>query len=309
MRHDHLKRELDLLLMLTQNRAVDTQRICEELGISRRSLYYYLEFFQLAGFKVEKHGRYYSIDRSSRFFRKLFDIIQFTEEEALLMRQLINSAENTPRLKSLHDKLDKFYDFKILEDEVLHRRSTEIRNNLYNAVKFKQKVKIIGYSSPNSHSVKDRLVEPFLFLNNNRDVRCYEESSGINKTFRISRMKDVVVLDDNWEHEYLHREAFTDLFQFSGERIMHITLLMGQLAHNVMLEEYPHSASCFTQQEDGSWNFQCDVCSYLGIGRFVLGLYDDITIVEDEGFRKYISDKIAAWNAKDTTKNPVQKNS
>lgn len=297
MRHDHLKRELDLMLLLTQNRGYTVERICDEIGISRRNFYYYIDFFKLAGFKVEKHGQYYSIDRSSKFFTKIFDIIQLSEDEALLMRQLIeNAGAQSIRLRELHKKLNRFYDFKILEDEQLHRRTNAIRATLYQAVKLKKKVMIMGYSSPNSHSVKDRIVEPFLFMNNNSDVRCYETASGKNKTFRLSRMESVEIMEEEWTNEEKHRQAFTDLFQFSGETSMRITLIMGQLSHNVMLEEYPESATCFVQNEDKRWRFVCDVYSYLGIGRFVMGLFDDIEIVGDEGFRQYVAGKIHNWN-------------
>lgn len=288
-----------MIILLSQNRQYRVEEVCERLGISRRSFYYYIEFFELAGFKVEKHGLYYSLSRASKFFTRLFDVIQFTEDEALLMRQLIeNAGTDSVRLKSLHQKLDKFYDFKILENEELHRKAMNIRKSLYEAVKRHQCVEIIGYSSPNSHTVTNRRVEPFLFLNNNKDVRCYELSSGINKTFRISRMDDVVVLEDRWRYEERHRTAYVDLFSFSGEKTMKISLLMGQLSRNVMLEEYPESASCFVTQSSGKWYFSTDVCSYLGIGRFVLGLYDDIEIIGDEGFKRYMADKIRSWAAK-----------
>lgn len=297
MRHDHLKRELDLLLLLTQNRAYPVDRICEEIGISRRNFYYFIEFFKLAGFKVEKRGHLYSIDRSSKFFAKLFDIIQFSEDEALLMRQLIeNAGTAAPRLKSLHQKLDRFYDFKILEDENLQRKATGIRAKLYEAVKMRKVVHIKGYSSPNSHSVTDRIVEPFLFLNNNRDVRCFELSSKMNKTFRISRMDDVEVMDEDWTNESEHRQAFIDLFSFSGEKKTKVTIIMGQLSHNVMLEEYPESDPAFTKMTDGRWLFQTEVCSYLGIGRFILGLYDDMEIIGDDGLIDYIHNKLKTWS-------------
>lgn len=44
MRHDKLERELYLLQLLTENRTYTIERLCEKLGISRRNLYYYLEF-------------------------------------------------------------------------------------------------------------------------------------------------------------------------------------------------------------------------------------------------------------------------
>lgn len=296
MRHDHLKRELDLILLLTQNRRYRIEEICDRIGISRRSFYYYIEFFEQAGFKVEKSGRYYSLNRSSDFFKRLYDLVQLTEDEVALMRQLIDNAGlQGNRLRSLYRRLDCFYDFKILEDEALQRKVMAMRGTIYEAIKNRCMVRISGYSSPNSHTVRPRLVEPFMFLNNNNDVRCYEISSSINKTFRISRMDGVELLDRPWEHEARHRQVYIDLFSFSGEKTMKVTLSMGQLSHNVMLEEYPESAACFAEQENGRWKFETDVCSYLGIGRFVLGLYDDIKIEGDDGFREYITAKLRSW--------------
>lgn len=296
MRHDHLKRELDLILLLTQNRRYRIEEICDRIGISRRSFYYYIEFFEQAGFKVEKSGRYYSLNRSSDFFKRLYDLVQLTEDEVALMRQLIDNAGlQGNRLRSLYRRLDCFYDFKILEDEALQRKVMAMRGTIYEAIKNRCMVRISGYSSPNSHTVRPRLVEPFMFLNNNNDVRCYEISSSINKTFRISRMNGVELLDRPWEHEARHRQVYMDLFSFSGEKTMKVTLSMGQLSHNVMLEEYPESAACFAEQENGRWKFETDVCSYLGIGRFVLGLYDDIKIEGDDGFKEYIAAKLRSW--------------
>lgn len=297
MRHDHLKRELELLLLLAQNRQYTVDEVCEKLEISRRSFYYYIDFFEQADFRVEKIGRLYSLDRNSWFFKRLFDQVQLTEDEVMLMRQLIeNAGMDSGRLKALHRRLDRFYDFKILEDEALQRRTTEMRGLIYEAIKNRRMIWIMGYSSPNSHSVKNRLVEPFLFMNNNKDVRCYELESGINKTFRLSRMNGVEVLDRPWSNEEKHRRAYVDLFSFSGESVNRVSLLMGQLSHNVMMEEYPESAPYFKKQDDGRWLLQLEVCSYLGIGRFVLGLYDDIEILGDEGMKEYVTKKLQTWS-------------
>lgn len=297
MRHDHLKRELELMLMLSQNRQYGVEEVCKRLDISPRSFYYYINFFRDAGFVVEKRGHYYSLDRGSWFFKKLYDLVQLTEDEAMLMRQLIEKAgTDSPRLSSLHRKLDRFYDFKILEDEALQRRVTSIRGTIYEAIKHKMAVEIKGYSSPSSRSVSNRLVEPFHFMNNNRDVTCYEPASGKNKTFRLSRMEDAVMLEMPWRHEDRHRRPHIDLFSFSGEELTRVTVLMGQLSHNLMLEEYPASATVFTRQADGRWLFEADVCSYLGVGRFVLGLYDDVEVLGDKGFREYVAGKLRTWD-------------
>ena len=137
MRHDHLKRELDLLLLLIQNRHYTTDEICEEVGISRRSLYYYIDFFRQSGFVIEKHKQYYFISRESPFFKEIFDLVQFTDEEAVLMRQLLENSEiKTIRMKELSKKLERFYDFRILQNEKMRRNVRRIMRTLHVAIKF-----------------------------------------------------------------------------------------------------------------------------------------------------------------------------
>ena len=60
----------------------------------------------------------------------------------------------------------------------------------------------------------------------------------------------------------------------------------------MMKEEYPCTAKWMTRDEQNHWLIEMNVCSYAGIGRFVLGLYDDIKILGDEAFIQYISKKI-----------------
>lgn len=299
MRHDHLKKELDLLILLAENRCLTMEEISQETGISTRSLYYYIDFFRNAGFTVEKYGTSYCLSRDSDFFKRLFDQLQFSEEEAILLRKFLeDGAPKTVRVKSILKKLDYFYDFNAAEDESAPRRSSRIMQGLHEAMKKKRLVKLVAYSSPNSHTVKDRIVEPFLFMNNNKDIRCYELESEKNKTFRISRMESVEVLEENWSHEERHKRIFTDLFMFSGEEHFVVTLILGQLSRNLLLEEYPKAAPCLAEQPDGRWLFRTEVCSYLGIGRFVLGLLDDIEVLGDDGFKKYLLEKSEGYGKK-----------
>ena len=95
-----------------------------------------------------------------------------------------------------------------------------------------------------------------------------------------------------WLYEDKHRQLYTDLFMFSGEERFHVVLQLGILSRNLLLEEYPQSADNIHEEDDRYWRFETDVASYLGIGRFVLGLYDDIAVIADEGFKNYIQDKI-----------------
>ena len=259
------------------------------MNISKRTLYYYLDFFRDIGFVVEKRGTIYSLDKSSPFFTKLFRKVHFTEDEAVTMRRILESSgSQSAMVEHLKRKLDSLYDLNILADEQLRERQALNLSVIYDAIKYHRNVILHRYSSPHSNSVTDRIVEPFMLMNDNNEVRCFELTSGMNKTFKLSRMEKVELLADGWEHESEHRQIFTDIFMFSAEEQMRVTLLLGRLSYNLMLEEYPKAEAYITPQDQQHWLLELDVCSYAGIGRFVLGLYEDITIMGDEGFKTYI---------------------
>lgn len=298
MRHDKLQRELDLILLLAENRTYTVEQLCERLNVSRRNLYYYFDFLRFSNFRFERRGRYYHIDRQSPFFKKLFEMLDFTEDEAIFLRRLLEGADNkNPQVESIKRKLERFYDFDIIQNVELRERRSQNVSTLYDAIKFRQIAKICGYSSPHSKTVSDRIVEPFMLMNNNNEVRCFEIASKQCKTFKLSRMERVELIDLQWSYADQHKEMFTDIFMFSDENPKTVSMTLGSLSANIMREEYPQAEQYMTQQEDGLTLLSMPVCSYLGIGRFVLGLYDDINVIGNDEFKAYLSDKIKSFSS------------
>ena len=218
------------MLLLTDNHTYTIDELCRKVGISRRNLYYYLEFFRDSGFIVYKTAEGYAIDPSSPFFNHLFSRVSFTEEEAVIMSRLLDRAGGGNAITAgIRKKLSRFYDCDILaHDDVREQAAANIRA-LYDAIKRKRQAVLHGYASPHSRTVRDRLVEPFMLMDGNNEVRCFEPASGMNKTFKISRMQAVDVLDTPWACEKSHRRMFTDVFMFSGEELMPVELELGQL--------------------------------------------------------------------------------
>lgn len=297
MRHDKLDKELQLIMLLTENHSYSVEQICDKLEMSRRNLYYYLEFLKEAGFRMEKHGRCWSIDRSSPFFGRLIERISFTEEEAIIIRRMLDKAERTNAvIETIKRKIDKFYDFDILADDTVSEKAAHNISALHEAIKYERQVVLRGYSSPHSNTKRDRLVEPFMLMDGNREVRCFEPASGLNKTFKVVRMDDVEPLADTWSFKDKHMQMFTDAFLFSGNKTMTIDMVLGQLSYNILAEEYPKAATHVKQLDKSHWSLQLDVCSYIGVGRFVLGLFDDIEVKGDEGFKEYLKKKLTVFN-------------
>ena len=60
----------------------------------------------------------------------------------------------------------------------------------------------------------------------------------------------------------------------------------------VLKEEYPAARTLVRPDGDRHWLLQLNVCSYAGVGRFVLGLFEDIEVLGDDGFLKYLDNRI-----------------
>ncbi len=302
MRHDKLERELRLLLLLIENHRYTVPEICDKIEISRRNFYYYLDFFRFAGFKVENRRPYYFISKDSPFFRKLDAAIHLTEDEAIMIRRILERTDDrSPQMQRLMQKLDKLYDLDIIDSAEQRELVAHNVSALYEAIKQRRVVVLKGYSSPHSNTQRDRVVEPFLFMNGNQEIRCYELATRMNKTFKLSRIQDVQLMDLVWSHERMHRQMFTDAFMFSDERQMPVRLRMGRLATSILREEYPQAERYIEPAgTDAPDHWLCDmpVCSYVGVGRFVLGLYEDIEVLGDEGFKEFLNNKINNFKLK-----------
>ncbi len=293
MRLDKLKKQLELILLLVDNKDFTIEELCNKLDISRRNLYYLLEFLKHGGFILFKRKGCYHIDYHSPFIANLLRSVQFTDNEIRAIYDVLTfSGIHNETINHLRHRLDSAYNLSSANNMTIRK---QIDNNLkviMQAIREKKMITILGYSSPNSSTVRDRIVEPFFLMNNNQDVRCYELRSKMNKTFKVARMTSVEPLDTPWLREEMHKEMFTDIFMFCSEERRLVTLRMGRLACNLFVEEYPQGGRFIEKEDENHWILNLEVCDYRGIGRFVLGLNKDIEILGDDGFINYVHDEI-----------------
>ena len=166
-------------------------------------------------------------------------------------------------------------------------------NRLLEAIEEHRQVVLVDYASSHTGVVRNRLVEPFGFTTNYVQAWCYEPESGMNKLFKVSRIGSVEVLDVEWQSEVQHAEGYIDIFRMTGFDQHRVQLRLGMLARNLLIEEYPLAERDITSLGDKSWLLDAMVCNYLGIGRFVMGLLDDVEIVDSPEFERYIADSVA----------------
>lgn len=266
--------------------------LADKLETSYRSIYRYIDTFRNAGFVVEKvEPNVYRIAEMSSRYPDLDKLVYFSEEEAYIVNSLIDRLDSTNTLKAnLHRKLASIYESTSIGDYVDKKSNAANVEAITKAIKDKKKVVLKNYQSGNSGKISDRTVEPFAFTTNYIDIWAWENSSSTNKVFKISRIEEVEILEDNWEAEKKHHRQPTDVFRMSGDNTEHIILKMNTFAKNLLLEEYPLAERDVKRSKD-QWILDTFIAKPQGAGRFVMGLCSAITIVEGEGLRQYIKEQ------------------
>ena len=290
-----IERLLRLMRLMSGSTYYSLQELQDILGMSERTIYRYIDTFKTAGFVVEKiHGNVYRLVTMRRPYPDLSKIVYFSEEEAYIVNRLIDSLDNTNALKQgLHRKLAAIYDATSIADYVDKKSNSANIQALADAAKVKKMVILKNYESSHSGDIRDRKVEPFAFTTNYLDVWCYDPEDGKNKRFKIARIDEVEILDDSWAAEDKHSASEIDVFRMSGPNRYHIRLQLSLQAKNLLLEEYPLAEKCIRKSGD-YYIFDDDVCALEGVGRFVMGLASDISILEGAKLREYIRNFVSA---------------
>lgn len=290
-----IERVLRLMMLLTANNRYTIEDLSEKLETSPRTIYRYLDTFKDAGFFVTKNGPYFKLDKKSRYFKDISQLIHFTEEEAYILNSAIESIDPTNTIKqNLKAKLASVYDYKMLAECVVKGENARNVNSIIEAIEDKKQIILHDYTSAHSKKVSDRLVEPLSFTTNYIQVWAYEVSTGMNKLFKLSRIGSVEVLDNDWEYESSHKEGLMDLFRINSFDQIPIKLKLGLRAASLLVEEYPLAEKYLSHLPDDPSYFilQTNICGYEGVGRFVLGLLDDIEILEGGGLKEFLRERM-----------------
>lgn len=284
-----IERLLRLMKLLTANTTYTVDELAERLNLSRRTIYRYIDTFREAGFVIKKSGDCIRLDKASPHFKEISQLVHFTEEEAVILKRAIESVDDNNVLKqNLKRKLYSVYDSKTLADTVVKGPMSGIVHHLIEAIEERRQVILKGYRSSHGSSVSDRQVEPFAFTTNYVQIWCYEPESRTCKSFKTARIGGVEVLDNPWQYASEHRQGFTDIFRMHGEERKPVQLELGLRACNLLLEEYPLAERDLTPQGRDRWLLKTEVANYLGVGRFVIGLLDDIRIIDTPELEEYL---------------------
>ena len=284
-----IERMLRLMKMMSGNTNYTIEELASKLGMSYRSVYRYIDTFKASGFVIEKlQKNVYKVGKMPRSHVDMSKLIYFSEEEAYLVNSMIDGLHPTNQLKiDLKKKLSAIYSCTSIANYVHSEDTVSNIQELEKAVREKKKVILKAYESANSKGVSDRFVEPFEFTTNCIDIWGYDLEKKECRVFKISRINSVVVLEDYWTNEDKHQKSKTDCFRMSSLEQTPVKLELSIRAKNLLLEEYP-LAQADLKEIDGKWILDTMVSNMAGVGRFVIGLADEVKIIDSPALVEYI---------------------
>jgi len=102
----------------------------------------------------------------------------------------------------------------------------------------------------------------------------------------------VEMLPEPWLHEEVHLVGFIDIFRMHSNVKRRVILKMGLRSSSLLMEEFPLASKQLRKLSDNEWLLDTEVCSYEGVGRFVMGLPGDIGIIDSPEFVRYMATQV-----------------
>jgi len=292
-------RLLTLLTLMSNGGEYTIEYLARVTGTSTRTIYRFIETARSVGLVVQRlRSGVFQIVNMDKHSSELSSLVAFTPEEATLIDRMLNGLDATNSFKSaLKRKLSAICSAGVQTD-YYENKSLEIHiDQLSEAIRHRRCVMLHHYESSQSRT-RDRFVEPFTFSKNGIDVWAYEHESGKCKMFKISRIGAITITEKEWSYEERHNTVDTDVFRMSGNDSIHIHLVMGNRAKNLLMEEYPKAMDCVCGGKDGKWMLDTVVYDIAGAGRFVMGLAKDIEVVDSPELIDYIRQYCREWTSR-----------
>jgi proteasome accessory factor C len=279
------------LISLLKSGGRTVNQLAQQLDANARTIYRYFKLLEELGFIIDQdfHGKFFIHSEKGENPEDRFSL-----EEVTMMRQLLQSgASGHPLQEAMLRKLSFHSEARELPEQFLKMRVAKLFRVINEAMEAKKQVMLKNYHSANSQEIADRLVEPFQFGEGFQSVLALDTKDKQSKYFKLERIGEVVVLDKPFKFELLHQKSATDIFGLSGRKQIWVTLKLSLKACMLLREEFPLAVKYIEKDEESDgkdYIFNGPVLNFKGVGRFVMGLADEVSIAAPSEFKQYVRD-------------------
>lgn len=293
--HKKIYRVFQLISRLRSPFGATKENLARDYDVSERTVERYFNLLRDLGFEIVKEENRFRIPRVDRGSLNPEDLIVFSLEEAALIRDaILASSINTPLQKSLVSKLNALTDMDDVSETIYRQSISQNIGKLRESIKQKQQVVLLDYSSASSNTTRDRLVEPIRFFSYYVYLLAFDVEVGEVRQFKIDRIGNVEQKNNPWQYEEQHGLLRIDHFGMSGHQSIPVKLKLSNLSHKLLVEECPDAELNIKKTESGAV-YGGSVFSFEGIGRFIMGLINEVEVVEPVELQRYVEHKVMKW--------------
>lgn len=267
------------------------QDISDNFEVSERTVERYLNLLRGLGFEIDREGNRFRIEKPEQRSMRHEELIVFSLEEASVIRDaILGCTHNSPVRKSILNKLYALTELDNLSETIYKQSVSHNINTITTGIKTRKQVKLRNYQSVSSQKSGDYVIEPVRFYHYYRYLLAYDVHNRQIKQFKTERITSATLLARPWQHESEHIRTTIDAFGMTGNKKISIRLKLSMRASLLLEEEFPDAIPGI-RKEDGDCYWEGEVSSLKGIGRFVMGLIDEIDILHPPALTRYISEK------------------
>jgi len=280
-----------LIKLLITSPAKDAKLLAKRVGISKSHLYRLKNLLEDLGYKIKKdaQNRWYIPTIVSQYGNQQLNEAELSHLE-MALRQVSGS---NPLTTSILNKFNASLSLIPLTDSLPHLHANRNIQQIRIAINQKCCLLVKDYLSMTSSTRKNRLVEPLELTDDYRYLIGWEPEIDRQGQFKISRMNEVDILFDK-PIQPGRIATSLDIFGLSGDddQWYDVKMELTSFAHHMLVEEFPLSTRYINTYKKPVI-FEGRVRNWKGIGRFVLGVPDQVVVISPPEFKVYLKAKIA----------------
>jgi len=278
---------LQLIRLLNTPPSKDVPQLIRRLGSSKTRIYEYIQLLEKIGYKIKTDGKHRkSLELSvSKYGNGILE----PEELALIQDILQQSGNKNPLAQELLHKLDTNLSLIPLADALPQLHASRIIQLIRTGINMQRRMMLRSYRSLTGNSTGDRYIEPMELTEDFRYLIAWDLNKEGQRQFKLERIEDVDLLDERVEKERIASPI--DIFGLTGDTWESVRLKLSPTAHHLIIEEFPLSRQ-YIRKVKNQIIFDGMVRHWKGIGRFCLGLPEEVEVLEPEALREYLNEKI-----------------
>lgn len=280
-----------MIRLLNSTPRRNARQLAQLLNTSESTLYRHLDLLEDLGYPIETdlHNRKFL---QFQFEKKGRQSVLEPDELFFLQDHLQQTAGDAPEAQAILHKFNLNLSMIPIADALPQLHASRILQLIRTAIDTGLCIQLRNYQSLSSETVSDRRIEPLEITEDYRYLIGWDLDKDRQSQFKIARISDINFLDEKISDQRI--ASPTDLFGLTGQAWFDVKLKLSNLAHHLLVEEFPHSRPYVKRRRAGVF-FEGQVRNWKGIGRFVLGLPGEIEVVQPEAFKAYLRERVEGW--------------